>query len=188
MFVAILFSSLPSWAQAPVPPEFSADFRVFSGGGTTDQGKFYMGNKKVRMEMTGARQTQIHRLDKDVAWIFLGDTKSYMEMPLQFNALVNTKWPGFSENCLGDEVIDGHPCKKCQVTGRFMGQSVTSTIWKAQDLGGVVIRNVGDNGSGMELKGVVIGSQPAGLFEPPAGYQKMTMPVGLGDIMKEMAK
>jgi hypothetical protein len=40
----------------------------------------------------------------------------------------------------------------------------------------------------MELKNVALGPQPANLFEPPAGYQKMTMPVGVGDILKGMTK
>jgi hypothetical protein len=69
-----------------------------------------------------------------------------------------------------------------------MGKTVTTTIWKAKDLGGVVIQDIGDQGAGMQLKNVVTGPQPTALFEPPADYKKMNLPAGAAKMMKQLTK
>lgn len=188
LFLSALCAPGVAESQTAAPPEFSADLIMTNKGQPLQRGKFFMGNRMARMELTAAGQVQILRMDKDVVWSILPNTKSYMEMPLQFNALATTQWPGFSESCVGEEVVEGHPTKKCVITGRALGQEVTSTVWKAQDLGGTVIRNIGSNGFGMELRQIVRGPQPAALFEPPANFKKATIPIGVGDLMKGTIK
>lgn len=173
-------------AEIPPHPEYSADYYTVHQNKATGRGKIYMGKNAVRLEM--GKMIQILRVDKDLSWTLMPESNSYMEMKLQYNMLLNAKPEGFSEECLGGETIDGHPTKKCRLTGKIMGKSMTTTLWKAQDLAGTPIRNVNDEGSGTEMKNVVLGAQPAGLFEVPAGYKKIVLPVGMGDMMKEMTK
>ena len=185
LLILILGSFTLAAGDLPPHPEFSADMVMYHKNKVYDEGKFYMGKDAGRMEMQKKmRQTQIFRMDKDVIWMVMDKNKTYMEMKMQYNALVNYRPEGFSESCTAGETIDGHPTQQCHLTGQFMGKKVENDIWKATDLGGVVIRNRDGKGNGNELKNIVRGPQPAELFEPPAGYQKMVMPGGLGDIMK----
>lgn len=171
-------------AEIPPHSQYSADMQMLNNHKVFDSGKFYIGKNAARLELTKSKQTQIQRYDKDVVWILIPSNKTYMEMQLQYNALVNYKPAGFKEEYVGEESLDGHPCKKYQISGKFMGKNVSSTIWKAQDLGGTVIKSIDKKGDGIEVKNIQKGTQPASLFEPPAGYSKMTLPGGMGDILK----
>src|SRR6185295_3132131 len=102
--------------------------------------------------------------------------KTYTEQPLPFDPTTRKDLPpGWTQKCDAGEPIDGHPTEKCAVTGDFGGKKRSTTIWKAKDLGDVVIRNIGESGGGMELKNIVPGPQPSSLFEVPGGYTKKDM-------------
>lgn len=196
LFISLiqLFSFIASVQSMEIKPhpQYSADMVYTKKGKVTDQGKIYIGQIAARIEMPMGkkRQIQIHRWDKDRMWMIMPDSKNYMEMKLQFNALANQNWEGFREECLGNETTGGHPTKKCRVEGQFMGKKTVSTVWKAQDLGGAVIKTVDNKGEhGMELRNIVQASQPSSLFEPPSGYQKMEMPdFDMTNLLKGMTK
>lgn len=164
---------------APPLPEFSADVHMIHNGQVFQKGKLYMSKGAVRMEMAmpGApmSMTHIQRMDKGVLYMMMPN-KTYMEQPLPYNPMTHHEIPaGWTQSCGPGEIVDNHPTEKCVMTGLIGGKQTTTTIWKAKDLNGAVIRNLGDQGAGMEFKNIVAGPQPAALFEPPADYRKMDL-------------
>lgn len=168
-----------------LPPEFSADMILLNKNKPFDEGKFYLGKSGGRLDlMKKAKQTQIFRFDTDTIEVWMHEGKMIMEMKMQYNALVDYKPEGFSEVCIGEEVMDGHPCQKCIMSGKFMGKNIKTTVWKAKDLRGMVIKNMDEEGNGTVIKNIALGPQSISLFQSPAGYRKMTLPAGMGDILK----
>jgi hypothetical protein len=179
---ALLVLASGSAAAQQVLPELTADVRMVRGDQVFGQGKIYMTTAATRMEMTiqGMSQplTNISRIDRKVMWMLMPN-KTYMEQPLPWDhAVVNEVPAGWTQECSPGEVIDGHPTDKCVIKGTIGGKATSTTIWKAKDLRGIVIRNMGENNSGMELKNIVTAPQPANLFEIPAGYTKMDTKIG----------
>lgn len=171
------------------PPELAAEMFMYSQNKPFDEGKFYITQNGIRLDLTKqAKQTHIFRWDADKIEAWIHDGKMIMEMKMQYNALVNYKPAGFSEQCGGTEVIEGHPCDKCVMTGTFLGKRVKSTVWKAKDLKGLVIKNMDDEGNGTILKNIAPGPQPPSLLNAPADYQRMQLPGGFGDLIKGMAE
>jgi len=173
-------------------PDFSADVHMVNKGQTFSQGKIYMSQAGVRMDIStgGMAMTNIQRVDKGIMYMMMPN-KTYMEQPLPYNPMTHHEVPaGWTQNCSSGEAIDNHPTDKCILTGQLGGQNVSTAIWKAKDLNGVVIRVLGDSGpgqgAGMELKNVVLATQPASLFEIPADYHKMELPPAAAQMMKKM--
>jgi hypothetical protein len=190
--IAFLFAAAGASAQTAVLPDLSADVRMVRGEQVFGQGKIYMTTAATRMEMTmqGMSQplTNISRLDRKVMWMLMPN-KTYMEQPLPWDhAVVNEVPAGWTQECAPGETIDGHPTDKCVIKGTLAGRATSTTIWKAKDLNGIVIRNMGENNSGMELKNIVSAPQTAALFEIPAGYQNLDASKGMPGMMKPMKK
>lgn len=165
------------------PPQLSADMVMFQKGKVFEEGKLHVGKNAGRMDWEKKmKQTHIFRFDsnKIEAWMHSGNM--IMEMKMQYNALIHQLPAGFKEACAGEEVVEGHPCEKCRVTGTFMGQKIDATVWKAKDLK-MVIKSMDDNGNGTVIKNIALGPQSESLFQAPAGYRKMNMG-GFGDIFK----
>jgi hypothetical protein len=121
-------------------------------------------------------------------WMLMPN-KSYMEQPLPWDhAVVNEVPAGWTQDCGPGEIIDGHPTDKCVIKGTIGGKTTSTTIWKAKDLNGVVIRNMGAGNSGMVLKNIVVTPQPANLFEVPADYKKLDPSAGMSEKLKKMKK
>lgn len=190
--LAVILSLVPfaAFAQPATLPDLSADVHMLKpGGGSFAQGKIYMSKIGARMEMQipGAPvpMTNINRLDKNIMWMLMPN-KAYMEQPLPFDPATRKDLPaGWTQNCSAGEAIDGHPTEKCAISGDFGGKKMSTTIWKAKDLGDVVIRNIGETGGGMELKNIKTAPQDPSLFELPAGYKKMDVPAAMADMMKK---
>lgn len=188
-FIAIvLWFGMTGGLNAKItPPQLSADLTMYQKNKVFDEGKLHVGKSASRMDFTKKmKQTHIYRFDADKIEAWMHNGNMIMEMKMQYNALVDYKPEGFSETCSGEETIDGHPCQKCVMTGKFMGQNVKTTIWKAKDLNGMVIKSSDEKGSGMSIKNIARGPQSDTLFQAPAGYHRMTMPGGMGDILKGM--
>lgn len=187
--VLTIVLTLPLLTSAAVPPhpEFSADMISTNPKGKVfAEGKLYVGKTLGRIDVTIGKhpQTQFFRFDSDKVTSCMPENKSCIEMKLNFNTFMHQDWKGWSEDCIGNETIDGHPCKVCKREGRFMGRDVKVTVSQAQDLQGIIIRTVDDGGGKTELKNIVAGPQSPSLFELPAGYQKIAVPVNMGDIFK----
>lgn len=189
LMFAVVFISLLGFAGVLIaqlrPPELSADMTMYSRNKIFDEGKFYVGKTAGRLDMLKkARQTHVFHFNADKIEIWMHQPKTIMEMKMRYNALINYKPAGFSEVCSGEEVIDGRPCQKCVMTGKFGGKDVKTTVWKAKDLKGMVIKNLDDEGNGSAITNIITGPQPESLFQPPAGYRKMSLPGGMENILK----
>jgi hypothetical protein len=175
--IAFLLAAATVAAEQPSLPDLSADVQMVRGDQVFGQGKIYMSKAATRMEMTmqGMSQplTNISRIDKKVMWMLMPN-KTYMEQPLPWDHAAMSEVPaGWTQECSPGEIVDGHPTDKCVIKGTIDGKATSTTIWKAKDLNGVVIRNLGEGNSGMVLKNIVAAPQPASLFEIPAGFRKL---------------
>ncbi len=74
----------------------------------------------------------------------------------------------------GSDTIAGVKC----TVWEFTSKNGTGTACITAD--GVMLRALDKNGSGVEATKVTYAPQPAAKFAPPAGFQKMDMPAGMG--------
>lgn len=185
----VLLVGVPIASNAGMfPPQLSADMTMFQKHKAFDEGKLYVGKNIGRMDwLNKLKQTQIFRTnsEKIEAWVHQGNI--IMEMNVQYNAIIHQLPPGWKEECMGEETVEGHPCQKCRISGPFMGQKISTTVWKAKDLK-MVIKSMDDEGNGTVIKNIALGPQSETLFQAPAGYQRMTLPENLGDIFKGRSK
>jgi hypothetical protein len=167
--------------------EFSA-LSVTNVAGTTRTSKMYFKDKKHRMEVQGQSGYNILREDKKVMWIVMPDEKTYIEMPFDpyEKPQVEEKYVGeISRKEVGEEIIDGHPTKKYEITYKIDDKTDRVYQWIATDMDFPIKSTAIDGSWVAEFKDIKIGPQPDSLFEIPAGYQKMTMPSfpGMGEGM-----
>jgi hypothetical protein len=166
---------------------FSADFsQTFEGSGQQDQnGRLFLDSEGMRMEMTeeGQAVVTIMRFSENDMLMLMPDAKMYMQMP--FSAMgqqgAGTLEGKFASACaeyregekLGSETVNGRATEKWRCVGSTNDEP-DADIWFDQDLG-APIRVVDDAGSRFELSNIKEGDQAAGLFQPPADYQRMSM-------------
>jgi len=92
----------------------------------------------------------------------------------------------FEKKKIGSETIDGHTCIKYDTVFYLKdnpAEKYRATVWEAQDLGGLMIRNEvimperlrmgGPSKVVSELKEIKLGAAEASMFEVPAGYKKV---------------
>lgn len=156
--------------------EFSADMIVQPKGDEPMTGKIYVKGEKVRQETTeeGDTQIMIIRPDKKVTWMITPEEKSYMEMPYQSEDKTFEEWTAEKEKnakLLGEETVSGLACKKYE----SIEDGETTFFWIAKQFPFPI--KVEDAEVIMEYKNIKEGSVPDSLFELPAGYEKMSMPV-----------
>ena len=72
---------------------------------------------------------------------------------------------------VGKEEVAGMECQKQECRFTVGGHDSVETYFVATELGGVVVKFVGD-GTTVELSSVKLGPQAPALFEIPAGYRK----------------
>ena len=174
--VSVFFAAIQAGAQ-----EFSADMVSRTGKETTNA-KIYVAKDKVRMEMP--ESVMIIRRDKNVTWMLMPTDKMYMENPVDMSSApkVARDFEGETERvAMGTDTVDGAPAEKFKVTYIEKGKSVSVYQWLRGQF--PVKVEALDGTWGTEYKNLETGPQPADLFEPPADYEKFSMP-GLGDMMK----
>jgi outer membrane lipoprotein-sorting protein len=178
-----MLAALPLLAQVPSP--FSADMKFASPQGMSGTGKLYFAGQKVRMEMNaqGHDSIMISDQSRKVAYFVMTQQKMYMEMSTdkpgprrgpdwQAYDVANPCKTMADTTCekIGTEVVDGRLCNKW----KFTSTSSSRTVWVDQKTG-IPIKTLMSDGTTMELTNIKEGPQSAGLFEVPAGYQKMDM-------------
>lgn len=154
--------------------DLSADM-VSTFQSQVSQGKIFISNNKVRMEVPEA--ITISRKDKGVVWVLMPQEKMYMEQALDPNKTVSTseKIEGEIERkLLGKEMIDGKMADKYQVTYDVSGTRQTVLQWIVPGLMFPVKTAAADNSWTMEYRNIKTGHQPDSLFEIPTGYQKFS--------------
>ncbi|MEO5356752.1 MAG: DUF4412 domain-containing protein [Nitrospirae bacterium YQR-1] len=177
-FVLVLLFSAVSHAL-----DFSADM-IYTAKGTKTEGKMFFTKDKIRMDMsTPEKVSTITREDKKVVWSILHKQKMYMETPIQHSTqkpMVDEKVDGeLSRKEVGKETIDGHSCTKYMVTYKSGGKEQQIYQWMASDIIFPVKTSAVDGSWSQEYKNIKTGSQPADIFEVPAGFNKMEIPAGM---------
>ena len=158
--------------------EFSADM-IMSASGQVMKGKIFMKDKKIRMENQGQPGYNIVRSDKNLMWMVMPSSKSYMEMKSDPSNKPRTeeKVPGeISRKKIGSEKIDGHPTDKYEITYTNKGKTDKIYQWMATDINFPIKTAAVDGSFTQEYKDIKIGGQSDSLFEVPSGYKKMAMP------------
>jgi hypothetical protein len=149
--------------------------------------KLFVSGQKSRVEgMTAGSLgniVSINRRDKGLSWVLYPTKREYTESSLA--ASTNSNKPDLStldlatmsKKSLGRETVLGYACAKMQVTAGKMpnGQPLIGTVWVADSLD-LPIR-LDFMGIIQENRNLKIGTQPAALFEIPAGYRKTQSPL-----------
>lgn len=153
---------------------FSADVVSSSLQGAF-QGKIYVDNDKVRMELPMA--VTITRADKRTAYVLMPGQKMYVEQ--QFDprnvAATKEKIDGELERTLiGPDQVDGQAAQKYKVS--YASEGVTGSIYQwMRDGVAVPVKTAAIDGSwSIEYRNLKVGDQSADLFEVPSGYRKFS--------------
>jgi Domain of unknown function (DUF4412) len=196
--IACLVAASSAFAQT----EFSAEIVDTQKPDNPSKAKIYMAKDKIRIEPVagnaGGRSTGgmvIMNLATQTSTVLMEPQHMYMEMPAQMASQRNAYnffRTGDAENACADWLQQaknkGGTCHKVgsdTVNGRstvkYEGTNAsgdTTTVWLDPKLR-FPVKWQGKS-SGGELRNIQEGSQPASLFEIPAGYTKMDM----GGMMK----
>lgn len=188
--VAILVSMVwAGTALAQMPAPFAADMIMKPGrGGEPMNGKLYFGANSIRVDMNAAghQTVMITDLEKRTSYVIMPQQRMYMEMsadsPMRRGRNL-PDWRNFDPNdpcaiaedytCtkLGSETANGRDCDKWQLKPKSPDLQ-PSTAWVDKKLH-FPVRMLSADGTEFNLTNVREGSQPASLFEVPAGYKKM---------------
>jgi len=145
--------------------EFSAEMVQQGPQGKAPSGKMYVGEKRVRTEMSHQGQQVIRVTDENrgVEWVLLPDQKQYMERKLggppggmQASAQPSSEdpcgaVPGMTCRKLGEEEVGGRTAVKWEMVASQQGRTMKSTQWIDKDRG-VPLRQEMPNGQVTELK------------------------------------
>ena len=180
--------------------EFSAEIVDLQKPGTPTQGKIYFAKDKMRIESQASTRTGgavIVNFATQTSMVLMAQQHMYMEMPAQSQsqrmgytaAFFQT---GDVENACGDWQKMGHQGSSCHKVGSETINGRSTVKYETTNASGDVshfwldpklrfpVKWEGKN-SGGELRNIQEGAQPASLFEVPAGYTKMVIPVGILD-------
>jgi hypothetical protein len=157
--------------------DFSSDM-VSTSHGQKQTSRIYMQGTKMRMESGQQPGYTIMRPDKNVVWMVMPEQKSYMEMRFDPSKQPRSgeKVQGeVSRKLLGTETVDGHPCRKYEVTYKDKETSQKMYQWMATDINFPVKTAAIDGAWMVEYRNIKLAAQPGSLFEVPAGFRKTSM-------------
>lgn len=194
-FLVILLV-IPGYAATFKQPEkdYSADFlmKVTQGAGgktVTIPGKVYYSKGKERREteMMGHKSISIRRDDKNLFWTLMPEQRMYMQHSLDEQQKGDPTAAIYDGDIkmtkLGREKVNGVKTDKYKMMMTDPQEKpIEGFIWLSKE--NVPIRVKGTSQEGSEKSHFVIdttnlkfGRQPGSLFEVPADYQRMQMPV-----------
>jgi hypothetical protein len=199
LLVSVIVFCMAGLSFAAPPENFTAT--MVMQGMTMPMAK--MGNK-MRMEnpmMQG--MITISLMDSRKMIMMSTINKKYMEQTMKDDApSIYDPKAVFEKKKIGSETVDGHPCIKYDTMFYLRdkpAEKYRATIWEAQDLGGLPIRNEmivppdkrhgGPEKVVSELKDIRTGAAKSSMFEVPAGYKKagsMQEVMGMGGMMNQM--
>jgi hypothetical protein len=145
--------------------EFSAETVQRGPKGEMTTGKMYVGDQRIRTEMSHQGQQIIRVTDENrgVEWVLFPEQKKYMERTL---AAAGGKPPAAKPsqaqdpcggmqvvtfNKIGEEEVGGRPAVKWEIVAPFQGEEVKTIQWIDKDRG-VPLRSEMPNGQVSELK------------------------------------
>lgn len=185
VFVVLLLATL-----AIAQTEFSAD--IVNNKRSDQPAKIFFGNNKMRIESNRREGgAVIIDLATHTNTVLMDQQHMYMEMPQQManqrhtydffhvrdveNAcadwLAQERNKGGTCHKVGTETVNGRSTVKYEGTN---SKGESGTAWIDPKLQ-FPVKWEGKNGDGGELRNIQEGSQPASLFEIPAGYTKFDM-------------
>jgi hypothetical protein len=193
-FVLMLAASL-----VVAQTEFSADVVDLQKPGTPTQARMYFAKDKIRIESQagGPRSggAVIMNFATQTATVLMAQQHMYMEMPVQAQSQRMAYASAFFragdvENACGDWQKMGHQGASCHKVGSEAVNGRDTVKYEATNANGDVghfwldpklrfpVKWDGKNNGG-ELRNIQEGTQPASLFEIPAGFTKMEIPGGM---------
>ncbi len=174
-------------AFAEFSQPFSADM-ISRFGRQTNKAKIYWSGEKMRTEMEG--NIIIIRLDKNICWMVMPSEKMFMEQAIDQNMIPKTskQVKGEVERVsLGKETLDGKEVEKFKITYNEKNKRLVMYQWLMNS--GFPVKMEAEDGSWVvEYKNISFGGQPDSLFEPPSGFQKVSMPFGGGSGMPSLGE
>jgi hypothetical protein len=190
-FFALMLAASFVLAQA----EFAGEIVDLQKPGTPSQAKMYFAKDKIRIEPqnSGARGggAVIMNFATQTATVLMAQQHMYMEMPAQAQGQRMSYASAFFragdvENACGDWQKMGHNGATCRKVGSETVNGRDTVKYEGTNANGDVshfwldpklrfpVKWDGKNSSG-ELRNIQEGTQPASLFEIPAGFTKMDM-------------
>lgn len=190
----VSFLLMASFALAQA--EFSAEIYNLEKTGAPKEAKIYFAKDKVRIEPTANGQSRggsvIINLTTQTNTVLMDQQHMYMEMPVQMQqgqgkVVYNFFRTGDADNAcsdwaqlprnkggnchkIGSDTVNGRSTVKYEATN---ANGDSGTFWIDPKLR-FPVKWQGKNSDG-ELRNIQEGSQPASLFEVPAGYTKFDM-------------
>ena len=185
--------------------DFTAEMVMTNPKNTSQQktAKFYSSKGRTRTESgipasrakkqgMGKHQVQIVNPYQGSLWLVFPDVKKYMEstgepateLPAPLlpgdadhpcNKPPADEAPKLSCKDLGAETIGGRATEKWDITATGEKGSLTTTLWFDAELG-VPVRELVPDKLMREMRNIEVGPLDEGLFEAPAGYEKVTPP------------
>jgi hypothetical protein len=178
-------ASIPTpGAPAPWTPDkqFSTDEVITMKDGQSVTAKSCTDNGKIRMEMSvsGMSLVTILRPDEKKMFTVMPAQKMVVEMALDPAKL--TQYKALSSNAdakfdlVGPDVVNGTACVKYKMTSENK-----TYYWWVNPITKAPVKFMPEDGAtSIAFTNYKAGAQDASLFEPPAGFQVMEMPAGMG--------
>jgi hypothetical protein len=194
---ALGLTAIAPSAKADVP-NFNMDIaysatRIIVGGEQQMEQRYFQKNattNRMEMHLHGQSSTIIMNGDRGVMWMLMPGQQVYFESPIEdrpFDA-ANVELPDpetWEMEREGRESVNGVPATRYRVaTDGGEKTRMRGHLWVSDH--GIPVRTdmvTGGDRIQMELRDLVVGPQPANLFEPPAGYQRMALGEGMGGAM-----
>ena len=177
------------------PKQFAVEMTMASEMGEVANAKFYVGKDRLRVDLTmgdmpGSSHITVFDGDQVTMYMLIPQMQRYMKsvgsgdafmedgVTLPFGSPEDADHPCKSDpdtTCekIGSDTLLGRSVDKYLVNDIEDGVPTESTIWFDRELL-FPIKVEADDG-GMEATSIEIGTQPAELFEIPAGYSEMQM-------------
>lgn len=163
---------------------YSATRHIASADGSIDMQVYHApGKERMEFDAGGQKMASILRLDRKVAWLLMPQMNAYTETSIErYVSRTPQGYDVVEHKEVGTETVNGYKAVKYHTTFRTKdGATGSGYYWVVDD--SIPIKmdlDVTDNGKTrhvtMELTNLKIGPQDASLFEPPAGYRKMSIP------------
>lgn len=206
----LIIAAISLLGIAALAPPAQADFkkfnmdaaysatRIIQGGEQRMEQRYFQRDattNRMEMHLQGEQSTIIINGDRGVMWILMPGQRMYMESSIDNQHFdgANVELPDpetWEMERVGRESVNGVPATKYRVaTDSGKTTRMRGFLWVSDD--GIPVRTDMETGGDriqMELRDLVVGRQPAELFEPPVGYQRVVlgddMSSGMGDLMR----
>jgi len=184
--IIVLLYALAQAAEFPYPKVgYSADVRMDMGKDPDGKpliltGKVYFSNDKERRELvtSGTNTVMIWRRDKGVTWQLIPNGRMYMESrggPDAHNPERKMRDGNVKLNKLGSERVNGMATTKYKIEAvQKDGSRFDGHHWVTKE--NIPVRMEGTSANQrfqIDYTNIQIGRQDPGLFEIPAGYERM---------------